>query len=85
MGRPDSLFYGRWVVVFVRIEKAGDLVFWTYYMLDWEEIKQSPADQRCVQCGGAMVRVGPMEDVKGAKYDGLACHECKRVIWVRGS
>jgi len=67
----------------VKIEKAGDLVFLTYHMLDWSKVEQSPAEQRCVQCGGAMVKVGPMEDMKGEKYDGLACHPCKRVIWVR--
>ncbi|HME18479.1 MAG TPA: hypothetical protein VKF15_01940 [Nitrososphaerales archaeon] len=69
----------------MRIERAGDLIFWTYHMLDWGKVRQYPSGQRCVQCGSAMVRVGPMEDARGAKYDGLACHRCKRVVWVKSA
>jgi uncharacterized protein with PIN domain len=69
----------------VKVEKAGDLVFWTYYMLDWGKVEQAQSDQKCVQCGHALARVGPVEDAGGRKYDGLACHTCKRVIWVRSA
>ena len=67
----------------MKIEKAGDLIFWTYYMLDWKTVEQTPSGQKCVQCGGEMLRVGPMEDSKGKKYDGMVCHSCKLVLWVK--
>jgi uncharacterized protein with PIN domain len=68
----------------VKIKKGGDLIFWTYYMVDWSSVVQTPSDHRCVQCGGKMMKVGPVEDAKGSKYDGLVCHTCKRVVWATG-
>jgi uncharacterized protein with PIN domain len=67
----------------VKIENLGDLVYWTYYMIDWKKVDQTPSEQRCVQCGGKMHKVEPVADPKGRSYDGFVCHNCKRVIWVR--
>jgi len=67
----------------VRIERAGDLIHWTYFMMDWKEVAQAPSDQICVQCGKPMQSVGPVEDARGKKFDGLVCHDCKRLLWVR--
>ncbi len=61
----------------------GDPIFWTYHMVAWAKWKQSPSDQKCVQCGGRMGRVEGASDKKGNHYDGLVCHTCKRVLWVR--
>ncbi len=67
----------------MKIEKAGDLVFWTYHMVDWGKVKQTPSQTRCVQCGGRMMDVEPVEDSAGSRYAGLVCHACKRVLWVK--
>jgi len=67
----------------VKIERSGDLIFWTYFMVNWDKVKQSPSDQKCVQCGRAMNRVEPVRDSKGLEYDGYVCHEDKRVVWTR--
>ncbi|HYC12040.1 MAG TPA: hypothetical protein VEC02_05200 [Nitrososphaerales archaeon] len=69
----------------MKVERADDLVFWTYYIIDWGKVEQSPSGKACVQCGGPMAKVGPVEDAKGSKYEGLACHGCKRVIWVKSA
>jgi hypothetical protein len=67
----------------VRIEKPGDLIYMTYFMVDWNQISQTPSGQSCVQCGRQMARAGPVSDAKGDGYYGLVCHSCKRVIWAR--
>jgi uncharacterized protein with PIN domain len=67
----------------VRIERSGDLIFWTYYMVDWEKTAQTPSDAKCVQCGGPMNNVEPVTDEKGRSFEGLVCHKCKRVIWAK--
>ncbi|MDV3277027.1 MAG: hypothetical protein LYZ69_01000 [Nitrososphaerales archaeon] len=67
----------------MRIERSGDLIFWTYHMVDWKKTSQEPSGVKCVQCGGEMMKVEPVTDSKGARYDGLVCHICKRVIWVK--
>jgi ribosomal protein S27AE len=67
----------------VKIDRAGDLIYWTYYMIDWGKIKQSESDQKCIRCGGEMASIGPVEDPDGKRYRGLVCHNCKQVIWAR--
>lgn len=67
----------------MRIEKAGDLIFWTYFMIDWSKVEQSMSDQKCAECGEPMKKAEPAVDAKGQKYDGYVCHRDKRVIWVR--
>ncbi len=61
----------------------GDPIYWTYHMVEWGRMKQNPSDQKCVQCGGKMSKVEDVTDRKGNPYDGLVCHTCKRVLWVR--
>ena len=67
----------------MKVEKPDELIFWTYHMVNWKEAKQAPSGRKCVQCGGEMMVVGPVEDARGSKYEGLVCHSCKRVIWAR--
>ena len=67
----------------VKIDSASDLVFVTYHMVDWGKIEQHQSSHRCVQCGGLMAKVEQAEDRMGRKFGGLACHTCKRLIWLR--
>ncbi|QQG48882.1 MAG: hypothetical protein HY247_00750 [archaeon] len=69
----------------MKIEKASDLIYWTYYMIDWAKVEQSSSDQKCSECGDAMMRSEPAVDSSGRKYDGYVCHKDKRVIWVRAA
>ncbi|HXW36382.1 MAG TPA: hypothetical protein VEJ36_00520 [Nitrososphaerales archaeon] len=67
----------------VKIERASDLIYWTYFMVDWGKAKQTPSEEKCTRCGGSMSLVEPVTDQKGISYDGLVCHECKQLLWVR--
>jgi hypothetical protein len=67
----------------VRVEKAGDLIYWTYYMMDWEKVKQEPSDVNCAICGKPMNRTEPTVDSKGQKYYGYVCHSDKQIVWVK--
>jgi hypothetical protein len=67
----------------VRVEKAGDLIFMTYYMVDWNSAEQEHSEMTCAQCGGRMNRVEPIVDAAGRKFDGYVCHVDKRVIWAK--
>jgi len=55
----------------------------TYFMMNWDEVKQIPSDQECSQCGRIMNLVEPPLSYKGQKYDGYVCHTDKRVFWVK--
>lgn len=67
----------------MKIERAGDLIYWTYFMIDWEKAKQEASDKLCQECGQMMNRVEPMSDQKGSTYDGYVCHKNKLLIWVK--
>lgn len=67
----------------VKVEHPGDLMYLTYYMINWEDARQSPSEQRCLQCGRPMQRVEAEVVREGLRYEGLVCHVCKRVLWVR--
>jgi DNA-directed RNA polymerase subunit RPC12/RpoP len=67
----------------VKIENAGDLIFFTYFMIDWEKVGQTPSDQKCAECGRSMMKSEPAVDSKGQKYDGYVCHTDKRLIWIK--
>jgi len=67
----------------MKIDRSGDLIYWTYHMLDWSRVKQKPSGKMCVECGREMERVEDVTDSKGFKYEGLVCHHCKRVLWMR--
>lgn len=64
-------------------EDSNDLLFQTYYMVDWEKAVQSKSASKCVTCGGEMKKVAPVRDRSGRLYDGMVCHHCKTVFWVR--
>ncbi len=67
----------------MEIEDSGDLIYYTYFMLDWKKIKQTPTETRCVSCRGPMYQVETARDKKGQEYEGRVCHKCKTVLWVR--
>lgn len=70
---------------FVRIERAGDLIYWTYFMVDWSKVEQEPSDVKCSECGETMMRGEPALDPKGRRYECYVCHKDKKLYWVRGS
>ena len=67
----------------MRIENAGELIHWTYFMMDWKKAAQSPSDRSCQVCRGQMNIVEAMTDAKGTQYDGYVCHKDKVLVWVR--
>ncbi len=67
----------------MRVEKASDLIYWTYYMIKWDKVKQEPSDVRCTECGEPMNKAEPAVDAKGNSYDGYVCHKDKRLVWVK--
>lgn len=67
----------------MRIESSSDLIFLTYYMMEWGKVKQSKSNNKCVQCGSEMNYIEDVIDRKGNVYGGLVCHKCKRVIWFK--
>jgi hypothetical protein len=67
----------------MKVEKAGDLIFWTYYMIDWGRVQQTPSDQACSGCGNLMNKAERAVDSKGQKFDCYVCHTDKRVIWLK--
>jgi len=67
----------------MKVEKADDLIFWTYFMIDWNRIQQAPSDQTCSECGTIMYKAEPAIDSKGQKFDCYVCHNDKRVIWLK--
>jgi len=67
----------------LEIDDSSSLMYFTYFMLQWDKVKQEPSKTRCMSCGGPMMRVEPVKDKKGVLFDGLVCHNCKRVLWSR--
>jgi hypothetical protein len=67
----------------LEIDDAGELMYRTYYMMDWEKVHQTDSDSSCVKCGKAMKNAEPYRDKKGLVYEGLVCHNCKMVYWLR--
>ncbi len=67
----------------MKIENASDLIFWTYYMLDWTKVKQGRSGTSCLRCGRKMNAVEAVTDKKGFAYDGLVCHNCKSLLWFK--
>jgi hypothetical protein len=67
----------------MKVGSAGDLIYWTYFMIDWSKVKQLPSDQPCAQCGALMAKGEQAEDSRGQRYDCYVCHTDKRVVWVK--
>ena len=65
------------------IDDSSSLIFYTYFMVKWQEVAQSPSKTSCLSCGRPMMSVEPVKDKKGAVYSGLVCHECKTVLWTK--
>jgi uncharacterized protein with PIN domain len=67
----------------LEIDEAGELLFRTYYMMDWATTTQVGTDRLCVSCGGEMKKVEQVRDKKGLVYEGIACHKCKAIFWLK--
>jgi len=67
----------------MKVETAGDLIFWTYFMIDWKKVQQTPSDQRCSECGTLMNKAEQAVDSKGQRFDCYVCHTDRRVIWLK--
>jgi uncharacterized protein with PIN domain len=67
----------------MKVERPGDLIYLTYFMIDWEEVRQSPAERPCLQCGQQMSKLEASVGKGNLSYAGLVCHGCKRILWVR--
>lgn len=67
----------------MEIDEAGDLIYYTYYMVDWDKVKQVPSGEVCVSCRGKMYHIETIRDKKGRAYEGTVCHSCKTVLWVK--
>ena len=65
----------------MEIDDSSSLIFFTYYMMDWDKVSQTPSSTRCLSCGGAMMSVEPVRDKKGVVFYGIVCHKCKTVLW----
>ena len=69
----------------MKVETAGDLVYRTYYMVNWKDETQAQTAQPCTECGREMSRIEADVGGRRGAYEGLVCHSCKRVTWVRMS
>jgi uncharacterized protein with PIN domain len=67
----------------VKVERVGDLMFVTYYMVDWTQEKETPSGKRCAECGGEMGELEATTRDGRSAYAGLVCHKCKRLLWLR--
>jgi uncharacterized protein with PIN domain len=65
------------------MEGSSDPVYLTYYMMDWNKVKTSASEDRCVACGGPMLRVEPVTSNRGVAYEGRVCHDCKSLFWIK--
>lgn len=59
-------------------------MFLTYFMMKWDEVGQTPSDQKCTECGRAMMKTEAITDKDGRAFVGYVCHSDKRVTWLRG-
>lgn len=66
----------------MEINDAAELLYYTYFMVDWKSMEQRPTDAGCLTCGGAMLSV-EVRDKKGLEYTGRVCHRCKTVFWIK--
>ena len=67
----------------MKVERAGDLMFVTYFMVNWKEERVSPSGKNCAECGRGMGRVEATTSESKSTYEGLVCHNCKRLVWLR--
>jgi len=55
----------------------------TYFMVQWDQVKQERSDQKCTICGKPMMKSEGIIDGKGRKFEGFVCHFDKQVTWVK--
>ena len=58
-------------------------IWLTYFMMQWDDVKQQVSDQRCTICGRPMMKTELVTDENGASYEGFVCHSDKQVTWLR--
>ena len=69
----------------MEIDDTSALKYYTYFMMNWHELRQEPSETKCVSCGEKMLSVEPVVDKNGLVFEGLVCHRCKTVLWARKS
>lgn len=67
----------------MNVEHAGDLMFLTYFMVNWKKEPQTQTSQPCSDCGREMRSIVANVGDGHSEYEGLVCHQCKRVVWMR--
>jgi hypothetical protein len=67
----------------MEIDDSAALMYYTYFMMDWGKVSQSPSAATCFSCGGPMMSVEAVRDKKGVVFDGIVCHKCKTLLWTR--
>jgi len=67
----------------MKVGTADELIFWTYFMMDWNKVRQTKSDHNCSECGAPMNKAEQAIDSKGQKFDCYVCHADKRVIWLK--
>jgi len=67
----------------MEIDDSSSLIFYTYYMMKWDEVAQHLSAMKCLSCGGEMMSVEPVKDKKGVVFEGIVCHKCKTLLWSR--
>ena len=67
----------------MKVKQAGDLIFMTYHMVDWKSEPQANSRRACSECGREMRMIVAEVGDKRVTYEGLACHSCKRLTWVK--
>ena len=67
----------------MEIEDSAALMYYTYHMMDWGTVSQTPSAIKCLSCGGPMMSVESVRDKKGVVFDGIVCHKCKTLLWTR--
>ncbi len=67
----------------MEIDDSSALIYYTYWMMKWDDLSQEPSGTRCLSCDEMMMRVEPIRDKKGIVFEGLVCHKCKSVLWAR--
>jgi len=67
----------------MKVENAGDLVYMTYFMFDWDKVQLRPSKVKCSECGGYLGISEQAVDSKGQRFDGYVCHTDKRLVWLK--
>jgi hypothetical protein len=70
-------------VEILNIEDTSELIYVTYYMIEWDKVKQELSEMKCVECGNALYETEYFEDKRKKRFRGMVCHKCRRVLWLK--